>query len=130
MSDPVSSSGPTDSQSCGASDADSSGISWGELAAAAGDDEAEDGRQEKFLPGPFIQLGHTTLPVSEALQLEADMIVRLQQSTDDLVWLIVDGQPRAAGMLLEVDGQFALQITELADSMTTTGQNQQGEDVA
>lgn len=129
MSDPVSSSGPTESQPCGASEAGSSGISWGELSAAAGPDEAPDGMDGKLLPGPFIQLGHTTLPVSEALQLEAEMIVRLQQSTDDLVWLIVDGQPRAAGMLLEVDGQFALQVTELADSITTTGQNQQGEGV-
>lgn len=125
MSNPVSSSGPVDPQPTPPPTAVSSAVAWGELAAGSDKQPADDGGQ--LTGGPFIQLGHTTLPVSEALQLEAEMIVRLDQQSEDLVWLIVDGQPRAAGLLLEVDGQFALQITELADSLTSTDDDQHEE---
>jgi|GEM_PF-2045110 hypothetical protein len=127
MSNPVSSSGPADPQPTPPPTAVSSAVAWGELAAAAGSDKQPDEGGGQLTGGPFIQLGHTTLPVSEALQLKAEMIVRLDQQSEDLVWLIVDGQPRAAGLLLEVDGQFALQITELADSLTSTDDDQHEE---
>lgn len=69
-------------------------------------------------PQSYLQLGHASLPVDHVRQLEAGAIVRLEQSSEEVAWLIVNGEPRAAGVLLEVDGQFAFQVTELTDPQT------------
>ena len=59
------------------------------------------------------ELGRTHLPVSRAGALPAGAVVVLDRAPDDPIDVLVNGKPFAFGRLVLVDGEYAVQITDL-----------------
>jgi len=58
-------------------------------------------------------VGSLSLSLGELMALKAHQVLRLDQSLDESIDLLVEGKPVARGQLVAVDGQFAIRITEL-----------------
>ncbi len=59
-----------------------------------------------------IELGHTTMLLSEAAQLRPGSVVILDKHVNELVNILVNGKAVARGELIIVDGCFSVRIAE------------------
>lgn len=59
-----------------------------------------------------IELGQTTMLLSEVAKLRPGSVVILDKHVDELVNILVNGKAIARGKLLVVDGCFGVQIAE------------------
>ncbi len=60
-----------------------------------------------------IRVGETIVNVSELMQMKADHILKLDTTIDAPVDVLLDGNIVARGLLVAVDDNFGVQITEL-----------------
>ena len=63
--------------------------------------------------GVRVELGRRTLPLKDALRLDAGSVIDLERSGDDPVDLYVNDQLLARGVVLVVDDRFCVRITEV-----------------
>jgi flagellar motor switch protein FliN len=63
--------------------------------------------------GVRVELGRRTLPLKDALRLDAGSVIDLERSGDDPVDLYVHDQLLARGVVLVVDDRFCVRITEV-----------------
>ncbi len=61
----------------------------------------------------WAELGRTTLPLGQALELPPGAVVELDQDAESPIELFVNGTRFAHGTLLDADGQWAVQIDAL-----------------
>ena len=62
-----------------------------------------------------VCLGTTTITGVEAGQLCIDQLVTMDQSAGDHVEILLDGELRARGILVTLNGNFGIRITGLED---------------
>ncbi len=62
-----------------------------------------------------VCLGTTTISGVEAGQLCIDQLVTMDQSAGDHVEILLDGELRARGILVTLNGNFGIRITGLED---------------
>jgi flagellar motor switch/type III secretory pathway protein FliN len=61
----------------------------------------------------WAELGRTTLPLGQALELPPGTVVELDQDAESPIELFVNGTRFANGTLLDADGEWAVQIDAL-----------------
>jgi flagellar motor switch/type III secretory pathway protein FliN len=62
-----------------------------------------------------VCLGTTTMTSGEAGQLCIDQLVTMDESAGDHVEILFDGELRARGILITLNGNFGIRITGLED---------------
>ncbi|HBZ46982.1 MAG TPA: hypothetical protein DEO93_06865 [Stenotrophomonas sp.] len=60
------------------------------------------------------EIGSAELSVDELFGLASDDVVKLDQSVDAVVTLLLNGRPVARGELVAVDDKLGVRITDLA----------------
>lgn len=70
--------------------------------------------------GVTVELGRTSLPVKEVLQLGPGSVVELEKTAGEPVDILVNGTPVARGEVVVVDDNFGVRVTELVNSEKQT----------
>ena len=63
--------------------------------------------------GVRVELGRRSVPLKDALRLDAGSVIDLERSGDDPVDLYVNDQLLARGIVMVVDDRFCVRITEV-----------------
>jgi flagellar motor switch protein FliN/FliY len=61
-----------------------------------------------------VELGRTDMKLRDVLTLAEESVVVLDRLTDELLDVLVNGQPIAKGEIVAQNGRFGLRIVELA----------------
>lgn len=62
-----------------------------------------------------VSFGSTQKPLEEILKLTPGSLIELDTEPDDPVVLVINGKPFAWGRVVEVDGYYAVEITEIVE---------------
>lgn len=85
-------------------------------AAAAAPGPPDASRLGEVPIGLSVEIGRTSMTVSEALALRVGAVVALDRLAGEPVDLLANGSPIARGEVAVLEDRFALQITELVDA--------------
>jgi flagellar motor switch protein FliN/FliY len=75
----------------------------------------------------WAELGRTRLPIGRAVGLAPGTVVELDQAPDDPVDLFVSGRRFARGSLVLVDGEWAIQVSEILPTSDPVAMVAEGE---
>jgi flagellar motor switch protein FliN/FliY len=75
----------------------------------------------------WAELGRTRLPIGRAVGLAPGTVVELDRAPDDPVDLFVSGRRFARGSLVLVDGEWAIQVSEILPNPNPTTSEAEGE---
>lgn len=60
------------------------------------------------------RLGQVELPIAKLLSLTAGDVLKLEETVEEPIVLLVDGKPVARGELVAVDDCFGIRVTDVA----------------
>jgi flagellar motor switch protein FliN/FliY len=69
----------------------------------------------------IAHVGSADLTVGELMEARSDAVIRLDRTVEQPIDLMVDGQVVARGVLVAVDDQFAVRITEPPTNLDIAG---------